>query len=422
MMQLSFPSFYVPLIGLPPPLRVCKPCRVMANPSRLGRIAMRRWSTWPAAFVKSWLDSDGRNPKSRVIEYVPKPRFLDAAIPSHIVKDQPTELLVLIRLPDSTGLSGTLLADVDAEASPEDVRSKPFELQWEDSLHGSRLLRTECVTEVKDASARSGMNVVQVEVSTERQRIVAEQARLEGEREQATNAVKARPEQHYSTLKTPKKRKKPNVAAAPTKKLSDFSFTMELIAERNAAEEKTQQEELNRQRLAAEEARHEEERRRAAVEKSQVEQRESQVTQSQGAQPLTLRGHSDIVRSVAFSPDGKRLATASRDQTAKVWDAESGKELLTLRGHSGFVNGVVFSPDGKRLATASGDMTAKVWDAESGKVLLTLRGHSDTVFGVAFSPDAKRLATASADQTAKVWDAESGKVLLTLRGHSDAVF
>jgi len=136
---------------------------------------------------------------------------------------------------------------------------------------------------------------------------------------------------------------------------------------------------------------------------------------------MTLRGHSGPVNSVAFSPDGKRLATASYDQTAKVWDAESGQELLTLRGHGAFVLGVAFSPDGKRLATASGDGTAKVWDAEGGKELLTLRGHGDVVLGVAFSPDGKRLATASKDRTAKVWDAESGKELLTLRGHSGDV-
>ncbi len=82
---------------------------------------------------------------------------------------------------------------------------------------------------------------------------------------------------------------------------------------------------------------------------------------------------------MAYSPDGKRLATASDDKTAKVWDAESGKELLTLRGHSGYVYGVAYSPDGKRLATASADQTAKVWDAETGKELLTLRGHSGAV-------------------------------------------
>src|ERR1700741_572357 len=137
---------------------------------------------------------------------------------------------------------------------------------------------------------------------------------------------------------------------------------------------------------------------------------------------MTLRGHSSGVDGVAFSPDGKRLATASWDHTAKVWDVESGKELLALRGHSSGVYGVAFRPDGKRLATASSDHTAKVWDARSGKELLTLRGHSDSVGGVAYSPDGKHLATASGDHTAKVWDAGSGKELLTLSGHSDVVY
>jgi WD40 repeat protein len=87
----------------------------------------------------------------------------------------------------------------------------------------------------------------------------------------------------------------------------------------------------------------------------------------------------------------------------KVWDAESGKELLTLRGHAASVNKVAFSVDGKRLATASEDQTAKVWDAESGKELLTLRGRAGTVNKAAFSPDGKRLATANADGTVQVY-------------------
>src|SRR6202008_1650249 len=98
---------------------------------------------------------------------------------------------------------------------------------------------------------------------------------------------------------------------------------------------------------------------------------------------MTLRGHSGPVYSVAFSSDGKRLATASNDQTAKVWDTESGKELLSLRGHSGPVYSVAFSPDGKRLATGTREGHTEVWDAESGKELLTLR-HSNSVTGVAF--------------------------------------
>ena len=131
----------------------------------------------------------------------------------------------------------------------------------------------------------------------------------------------------------------------------------------------------------------------------------------------TLKGHTGSVLSVAWSPDGKRLATASDDKTAKVWDAASGQELLTLKGHTNIVDSVAWSPDGKRLATASWDGTAKVWDAASGQELFTLKGHTSSVHSVAWSPDGKRLATTGTDQTAKVWDAASGQELLTLKGH-----
>ena len=136
---------------------------------------------------------------------------------------------------------------------------------------------------------------------------------------------------------------------------------------------------------------------------------------------LTLRGHTAGLYRVAHSPDGKRLATASIDKTAKVWDAASGKELLTLHGHTMDVTGVAFSPDGTRLATSSYDKTAKVWDAVTGKELLTLCCHKHYVMGIAFSPDGTRLATASLDKTAKVWDAATGKELLTLIGHKRGV-
>ncbi|HUD46303.1 MAG TPA: protein kinase [Candidatus Baltobacteraceae bacterium] len=141
----------------------------------------------------------------------------------------------------------------------------------------------------------------------------------------------------------------------------------------------------------------------------------------------TLRGHLDSVTSVAFSPDGRRIVTGSRDNTAKVWDTASGKELLTLKGHGlgvGWngtaVESVAFSPDGQRIATGSEDTTAKVWDAASGKELLTLKGHGAGVWSVAFSPDGQRIVTGSFDNTAKVWDAASGEELLTLKGHGGA--
>jgi WD40 repeat protein len=95
----------------------------------------------------------------------------------------------------------------------------------------------------------------------------------------------------------------------------------------------------------------------------------------------------------AFSADSLRIATASCDKTAKIWDVATGEELLTIRGHDDRVIAVAFSPNGKLLATASWDNTAKVWDAATGTEIETLRGHSGAVCCVSFSPDGKRLAS-----------------------------
>jgi eukaryotic-like serine/threonine-protein kinase len=124
-----------------------------------------------------------------------------------------------------------------------------------------------------------------------------------------------------------------------------------------------------------------------------------------GRETLTLAGHNGGVKNVAFSPDGKRIATASDDGTVKVWDTTRGTLIHTLKGHNEVVNGVAFSPDSKRIATASDDGTAKVWDAATGQETLTLNEHTGAVRGVAFSPDGMRIATASDDGTVKVWDA-----------------
>jgi hypothetical protein len=107
---------------------------------------------------------------------------------------------------------------------------------------------------------------------------------------------------------------------------------------------------------------------------------------------------------VRFSPDGARLATASGDQTARLWDARTGQPLAECKGHTGAVVSVAFSPDGTRLATACDDKTARVWDARTGQPLVECKGHTGAVVSVAFSPDGARLATASGDRTARLWD------------------
>jgi RNA polymerase sigma factor (sigma-70 family) len=135
-----------------------------------------------------------------------------------------------------------------------------------------------------------------------------------------------------------------------------------------------------------------------------------------------LRGHGREVTSVVFSRDGKVLTSGSRDQTIRLWNTATGKELQAREGHSGRVNAIAISPNGRVAATSCGDRSIHLWSLATGQELHILRGHTGGVYCVAFSPDGRVLASTSADQTIRVWDAETGQEIRQLLGHAGAVY
>ena len=127
-----------------------------------------------------------------------------------------------------------------------------------------------------------------------------------------------------------------------------------------------------------------------------------------------LTGRTASVRSVAFSPDGRTLASGNKDDTICLWDMQTRTLRKTLIGHTGAVSNVAFSADGKTLASGSSDSTICLWNMETDTRLKTLTGHTETVLSVGFSADGKTLASASTDNTMRLWDTQSGELRKTL--------
>jgi len=135
----------------------------------------------------------------------------------------------------------------------------------------------------------------------------------------------------------------------------------------------------------------------------------------------TYRGHTNTISSLAFHPKKSILATASDDETWKLWSVPNGELIMSGEGHKDWVSGVAFSPGGAQLASCSGDSDVKLWDFKSASCSHTFKDHTQAVWGVAYHHGGDFLVTCSMDHTSKLWDLHSMRCRQTLRGHVDSV-
>ncbi|MBX6389589.1 MAG: Hsp70 family protein [Frankia sp.] len=143
------------------------------------------------------------------------------------------------------------------------------------------------------------------------------------------------------------------------------------------------------------------------------------VSTGRAADELPAPGRKNSVpNSCTFSPDGQLLAVTASDKTTRVWNVRTGEETMVFSGHKGPVYGCAFSPDGHLLATTSTDRTVKLWGVSTGKAIATLSGHRGSVYGCAFSPDGRLLVTAGAESIL-LWDVNLGETIMTLAGHTN---
>jgi WD40 repeat protein len=138
-------------------------------------------------------------------------------------------------------------------------------------------------------------------------------------------------------------------------------------------------------------------------------------------QPFIYRGHTAGVQAVVWSPDSNRVASGAMDKTVQVWDALSGGHVAIYAGHTGAVNTVAWSPNGDYIATGSDDNTVRMWEVATGKQMYVYRGHSASVNSIVWSPDSQQIASGSMDTTVQIVDAMTGNKKYTYRGHSNNV-